>query len=129
VHVLLIEPDRLQATALAEALERDGHTVAHAVSAQGAVHQADTQMPDAVVLELQLPNHNGVEFLYEFRSYHEWLHVPVLVHTFVPLHELAYAATLTKELGVTRVLYKPATSLAALCATVRAVSPVIGHTL
>jgi len=124
MHVLLIEPDKLQADVYTQALQRNGHTVAHAVSAQGAVHLADEQTPDVAVLELQLPGHNGVEFLYEFRSYHEWLHVPVVVHSFVPPHELARAATLTKELGVVRTLYKPDTSLRILCAVVAAAKPV-----
>src|SRR5438132_74554 len=100
MHILLIEPDRPQARTLASALQQAGHTVAHAVSAQGAVHLADEQSPDVVVLELQLPQHNGVEFLYEFRSYPEWLHVPVVLHTFVPERELAHAAVLHTELGV-----------------------------
>jgi len=120
MHVLLIEPNRVQAQTIGAALERDGHTVAHAVSAQAAVHHADEQTPDVVVLELQLPQHNGVEFLYEFRTYPEWLRVPVVLHTFVPIRELTRAATLQTELGVVRMLYKPATSLAQLCAAVRA---------
>jgi DNA-binding response OmpR family regulator len=97
--------------------------VVHARSAQAAVHEADQQMPDLVVLELQLPRHNGVEFLYEFRSYAEWQHIPVLVHTFVPPHELAQASILTRELGVVRTLYKPETTLAQLCAAVRKIVP------
>ena len=120
MHVLLIEPDRLQARTLRRALERDGHAVAHAVSAQSAVHCADERTPDVVVLELQLPQHNGVEFLYEFRTYPEWLHIPVILHTFVPARELMHAATLQTELGVVRTLYKPTTSLAQLCAAVQA---------
>ena len=124
MHVLLIEPDKLQARACAAALERDGHTVAHAVSAQSAVHLADAQTPDVVVLELQLARHNGVEFLYEFRSYSEWMSIPVVVHTFVPPHELEQAVTLAAELGVIRALYKPQTSLGSLCAAVRAAVPV-----
>jgi DNA-binding response OmpR family regulator len=115
MQVLLIEPDRLLASVYTSALEKQGHTVAHAVSAQQAVHHADQQLPDVVVLELQMPRHNGVEFLYEFRSYTEWLTVPVLIHSFVPPAELARAATLQTELGVTRVLHKPATSLQQLC--------------
>lgn len=119
MHILLVEPDTLQARTLTAALERDGHSVVHALSAQSAVHGADEQAPDVVVLELQLPQHNGVEFLYEFRSYPEWLHIPVVLHTFVPARELAHAATLHAELGVVRTLYKPATNLAQLCAAVR----------
>lgn len=120
MHILLIEPDKLQAETYSSVLRQAGHTVAHATGAQSAVQQADTRMPDVVLLELQLPCHNGVEFLYEFRSYPEWLHVPVVLHTFVPPHELTQSATLQAELGVCKLLYKPATTLAALCAAVRA---------
>jgi len=126
MHILLIEPDALQARAYAAALEQAGHTVARAAGAQSAVHAADEQAPDAAVLELQLSGHNGVEFLYEFRSYPEWLHVPVILHTFVPPDELAFAATLKSELGVRRILYKSATKLADLCAAVLELAPAKG---
>jgi len=124
MHILLIEPDRLLAATYLAALEHVGHTVAHAVSAQDAVHLADTCTPDLVILELQLPRHNGVEFLYEFRSYAEWLRIPVVLHTFVPPHELAQSATMRAELGVARTLYKPSTTLAQLCTAVQALAPV-----
>jgi len=124
MHILLLEPDSVLATIYAKALEQKGHTVAQAVSAQQAVHLADMQTPDVVVLELQLPQHNGVEFLYEFRSYSEWLHIPLVLHTFVPANELAKSVTLKKELGVQAVLYKPATSLQQLCAAVQKAVPV-----
>ncbi|HSX05617.1 MAG TPA: response regulator [Candidatus Saccharimonadales bacterium] len=122
MHLLLIEPDLLLAKIYMAALKRAGHTVKHAVSAQQAVHLADKHAPDAVIVELQLPRHNGVEFLYEFRSYSEWLQVPIVVHTAVPLSELAGAATLHAELGVQRVLYKPATSLEQLCTVIQQVA-------
>lgn len=125
MHVLLIEPDKLQARLYMRALEQAGHRVSHVVSAQTAVHAADSQLPDVVVLELQMPQHNGVEFLYEFRSYPEWLHVPVVLHTFVPERELLQSATLRAELGVKRILYKPSTSLRQLCSAVQA-APGIG---
>jgi CheY-like chemotaxis protein len=106
------------------ALQQAGHEVRHAISAQVAVQLSDELMPDAVVLELQMPRHNGVEFLYEFRSYGEWLHIPVLVHSFVPLSQLAEMTSIQKELGVQRVLYKPTTSLRQLCAALRQIAPV-----
>ena len=120
MHILLVEPDKLQARAITGVLERDGHTVAPAVSAQAAVHLADEQAPHVVVLELQLPRHNGIEFLYEFRSYTEWLHIPVVLYTFVPERELEAAVALRTELGVARVLYKPTTTLVQLADAIRA---------
>jgi DNA-binding response OmpR family regulator len=122
MNILLIEPDKILADTYQSALIADGHEVVHTRSAQDAVHRADQTMPDVVVLELQLPRHNGVEFLYEFRSYSEWLNIPVVVHTFVPPHELAQAVILEKELGVVRTLYKPDTTLAQLRAAIRQVS-------
>jgi len=118
MHVLVIEPDRLQAELIQMALRRSGRTTRHAVSAQSAVQAIDERTPDIVILELQLPRHNGVEFLYEFRSYPEWLQIPIIIYSYTPLRELAQAATLYHELGVVQVLYKPETSLAALCAAV-----------
>lgn len=119
MHILLIEPDRLLAHTYQRALELDRHKVVASVSAQEAVHLSDQQKPEVVVLEMDLPRHNGVEFLYEFRSYPEWADVPVIIHSFVPPSELVAAATLENELGVVRILYKPATSLAQLRAAVK----------
>ncbi len=123
MQILLIEPDRLLAASYEKALRRAGHTVTTAVSAQQAIHFADQQRPDVVVLEMELPRHNGVEFLYEFRSYYEWLDVPVIVHSFVAATELVKSATL-KDLGVVKLLYKPATTLAQLCTAIAVASPV-----
>lgn len=125
MHILLIEPDSLQARIYGRALTRTGYTVAHARSAQHAVSLADEHTPDVVVLELQLPGHNGVEFLYEFRSYTEWMSIPMIIHTFVPLHDLREVTTLQNQLGVKRVLYKPTTTLNALCIAVSAIVPAL----
>jgi len=118
MNVLLIEPDPLQASMYRAAIQRENHTVAHAVSAQSAIHVADTFAPDVVVLEVQMPGHNGIEFLYEFRSYAEWMDIPVIIYSFMPSRELERSTTLRSELGVKRVLYKPTTALSSLCAAV-----------
>ncbi len=120
MHVLLLEPDRLLAQIYERALQAAEHNVTAVRSAQAAVHAADQQQPDVVVMELQLPIHNGVEFLYEFRSYSEWLHIPIIIQSFVPPHDYAAAATLQRELGIQRFLHKPATSLRQLVSVIGA---------
>lgn len=114
MSVLLIEPDALLGDVYGTALERAGHTVAWARGGQQAVMLADSTTPDVVVLELQLPGHGGVEFLYEFRSYQEWQKVPIIFHTLAFDQHL----TITPELGVVAYLYKPATNLQQLIRTV-----------
>jgi CheY-like chemotaxis protein len=118
MRVLLVEPDRVAAATYIRALNQAGHTAHHAVAAQQAVQLADEVTPDVVVLEMQLPRHNGVEFLYEFRSYSEWLDIPVIIHSFVPLAELAVTPALRSQLGIAGMFYKPETSLDQLCTAV-----------
>jgi len=111
-HILLLEPNTLLAANYTRAFTFLGHSVAHAATAQAGITAADRQQPDAVVLELQLPGHNGIEFLHEFRSYIDWQHIPVLVHTaLTPARILPAMDALQRDLGVVTILYKPQTSL------------------
>jgi len=118
--VLLIEPDRSLARTYRTALEAAGYMVEWAGTAQTAIGRADEQRPSLVILELQLAQHNGVEFLYEFRSYGEWQDIPVIIHSFTPPANLAtLRQTLENDLGIVATLYKPRTSLDILVAAVR----------
>jgi len=120
-HILLIEPDRMLAETYRQCLVDAGHTVVPCASAQAAILAADQQRPDVVILELQLIEHSGIEFLYEFRSYSDWQAIPVIVQTQVPPKEFTSNARLLEhELGVSTYLYKPLTSLASLLTAVRA---------
>ena len=120
-HILCIEPNPVLAKTYADVLKSAGYSVATALGAQAAVDAADHQQPDVVVLELQLPRHSGVEFLYEFRSYAEWAKVPVIIHSGIVPQDLdTVQATLKNDLGVVTCLYKPQTSLEALLRQVRA---------
>jgi CheY-like chemotaxis protein len=120
-HILLLEPNTLLARTYAQVLIQAGHTVTAARGAQQAIHAADQQSPDVVVLELQLPEHNGIEFLHEFRSYPEWQQVPVVVNTtLAPVMMQQFAPVLQHDLGVCAILYKPTATLADICRAVKA---------
>lgn len=114
MNVLLIEPNSLLGDVYRRALTARGHTVRWCRDAQAAVHAADGTTPDVVLLELQLPKHSGIEFLYEFRSYPEWQGVPVILHTLVPEQELESQRHHFGPLGIAAYLYKPQTSLVQL---------------
>jgi len=111
MNILLIEPDAKLAVLYAQALEAAGHKVARAMDAQNAVHAADAQKPDVVLLELQLTAHNGIEFLYEFRSYREWQQIPVILLTMVTPGSLQITRDMLESFGIADILYKPATNL------------------
>lgn len=127
MKVLLLEPDKLLANTCRQALEHAGHKVYMCASAQSAVFCADDVAPDIVVMELQLVGHSGMEFLYEFRSYPDWQHIPVVINSYVPLGELGGSWRLMQEqLGVSAYHYKPLTSLKTLLDTVSRFATVKG---
>lgn len=110
-HILLIEPNRLLSKQYQEFLESQGHDVTVVQNAQAAVNAADQARPDAVVMELLLAGHGGIEFLYEFRSYTEWRQVPALLLTRLARADVAVNDQTLADLGVADYLYKPETSL------------------
>lgn len=118
-RILVLEPDKLLAETYRRALSSAGHEASYVTSGQAAVDSADDAMPDLIILELQLPAHNGLEFLYEFRSYTDWQWVPVIVNTNIPLNNIDSAGGgLYAKLGIKAWHYKPETSLRLLIRSV-----------
>lgn len=112
--ILLIEPDKLFAQTYKKALEASDYTVFLVTNAQEAISCADAHKPDLVVLEVELAKHNGIEFLYEFRSYPEWQSIPVIINTNISRGKFAASSNELQLLGVSELLYKPKSSLAKL---------------
>ena len=117
-RILLIEPDRVLAKLYVDTLSSEGMTAKWVASAQQAISQVDTLKPNLIILEMQLANHNGVEFLHELRSYNDWEHIPVVVLSVVPERELGLAPELRLQLGIVAYSYKPHTTLRQLKAIV-----------
>ena len=119
-RVLLIEPNTVLAKVYTRMLEQKGYQARHVTTAQAGIDAADSARPDVVVLELQIAKHSGIEFLHEFRSYPEWLNIPVIVNTVITPNRIAdVQQALQRDLGVTTILYKPKTSLEALVQAVQ----------
>jgi DNA-binding response OmpR family regulator len=117
-RILLIEPNRILAQIYKDALKEGGYNISVVHDAQNAITTSDKLRPDLIVMEIQLIKHNGVEFLYELRSYPEWQDIPIVVNSIVPPSEFAQNEVLYKEIGINNYLYKPQTSLTELLRTI-----------
>lgn len=111
MKILIIEPDRHLADVMAVSFQQIEHDVRVARDAQTGLDALDTFAPDAVVLELQLGKHNGIEFLYEQHSHADWKNIPVVVHTLNQHAKDHSFQKAWKQLGVKEILYKPETSI------------------
>ncbi len=118
MNILLVEPDKKLGVIYASGLEAAGHSVQWAAHAQDAVHLADANRPELIILELQLAGHNGIEFLYEFRSYPEWQGIGVVLLTLVPPASLQITQAMMDRLGIIGCLYKPATTIKQLVSVI-----------
>jgi two-component system, OmpR family, KDP operon response regulator KdpE len=75
-RVLVVDDEPQMVTALTRSLEREGHQMAVSRTGADAVSLTASGSPDLVVLDLNLPDIDGLEVLRRVRS---WSRVPVLV--------------------------------------------------
>jgi len=75
-HILVIEDDATIRHFVRLTLEAEGHEAHEADTMRRGLIEAGTRRPDLVVLDLGLPDGDGVDFIREFRT---WSTTPVIV--------------------------------------------------
>jgi two-component system KDP operon response regulator KdpE len=73
---LLVEDERQIRRFVRTAMETEGWHIVEADTLQQGLIDAGTRKPDLVILDLGLPDGNGVDFIHEFRG---WSSVPIIV--------------------------------------------------
>jgi CheY-like chemotaxis protein len=77
--VLLVEDDSWLRYIMAELLADDGYQVREAATGTQALALVDQEVPDVVVLDLNLPELSGLDVLHELRTRKQMLNLPVIV--------------------------------------------------
>ena len=75
-NVLIVEDEQAIRRFLRTALEGDGMRVYEAETLQRGLLEAATRKPDLIILDLGLPDGDGIEFIRDLR---QWSAVPVIV--------------------------------------------------
>ncbi|NJN39731.1 MAG: response regulator [Gammaproteobacteria bacterium] len=101
-RVLLVEDDDVVRTAIRQTLERGGWNVATADNGRVALEQLAHGVPDAIVLDLIMPEMDGFEFLAELRNRAQWHDIPVLVVTAMDLTDADHRRLNGEVEGVVR---------------------------
>lgn len=116
--ILVIEPDRTLAETISKHLNNSGFEVIVASNAQEGVSHADNKKPDLVILELAMSKNNGLAFLQEFRSYTDWINVPIIVYSRISQEETGLKTADWEKEGIVDYLYKPTKTLTNLLASI-----------
>lgn len=114
--ILITEDDALMAEIYSSSFERDGYSVEVVSDGISAVQRVTQDPPDLVLLDLMLPQLNGVEVLKRIRGLEATRRIPVVVLS------NSYADALGLEAaraGATRLLSKNAVTPRRLLAEVR----------
>ncbi len=79
--ILVVEDCPVQALALQRLLKRRGLQVLHARNGQFGVTMARRWMPDAIVLDVNMPDMDGFEVCRRLQGNTETSHIPIIVLT------------------------------------------------
>ena len=78
-RILIIEDSPTDAHVMARLLERHGHQVVHADSAETGVERARTDLPDLVLMDVILPGMNGFQATRQLSKDPKTQHIPVII--------------------------------------------------
>lgn len=123
-HILLVDDDPDACEVVSRLLKQDGYQVRSAPNGREALAALVSHTPDLVVLDLRMPEMDGLTLLEVIRSYLRWSDLPIIIVT-------AYAndpsATRANQLGVKHVFSKANYRLEDLLARVREYVPLRGR--
>ena len=94
-RVMVVEDDAVIRRLVRAALEVEGHEVIEVVNAAGLRQAFRVTIPDLVVLDLQLPDGDGLDLLPELKK--NWPHAKVIILTGQSTVEAAEKASLVGE--------------------------------
>ncbi|MEO5699545.1 MAG: response regulator [Casimicrobiaceae bacterium] len=86
-RILVVEDDEATRATVRQMLEREGWDVAEAGNGRVALERLEAGLPDAIVLDLMMPEMDGFEFIAHLRNHPQWCTLPVLVATAMELSE------------------------------------------
>jgi len=114
--VLVVEDDPPSREILRRTLEGEGWTVVEAADGRAALAQVSERRPDAILLDLMLPEVDGFQFVAELQARKEWRSIPVIV---VTARDLTAQDRSRLNGHVEKILHKGAYTREALLAQVR----------
>jgi len=80
-RILIVDDDPIVSLTLARMLEWSGHEATLADSGQAGLERVQSDVPDAIILDMRMPGMSGLDFLRELRASPVHGHLPVGIVT------------------------------------------------
>lgn len=85
-HVLVVDDDPDFVDSVSTLLKREGYQVSEAADGVEAIAKAKSLKPDAIVLDVMMPNKDGYKACNELKADAETKEIPILLLTAVAAH-------------------------------------------
>jgi signal transduction histidine kinase/DNA-binding response OmpR family regulator/HAMP domain-containing protein len=79
--ILVVDDDQMSRVGLRNALQHAGWQVVEADNGQIALTRLNEARPNAILLDLMMPEMDGFEFIDEVRQHEDWREIPIIVIT------------------------------------------------
>ena len=101
--VLVVEDEVDSREFVSRFLERSGHRVTSAENGRRALQRVLNEQPDLIVLDLRMPELDGISLLEVLRSYLRWHDLPVII---LSAHGTDAELQKARELGAIHIFHK-----------------------
>jgi CheY-like chemotaxis protein len=119
-YVLIVDDEPDSSEFVARFLEREGHRTACVANGRAALGALINGRPDAVVLDVRMPEMDGITLLEVLRSYLRWHKLPVILLT---AHANKHQIERAKQLGVHHIFHKANFTLVQLLKALEEIVP------
>ena len=103
-HILVIDDDDFLLNAIKKKLELVGYKVTISNNVHDAYFKLHVLRPDMILLDIIMPDINGIEFMALLRSQYEMLSIPIILMSYLDKKELF---NMGYDLDSSRYLSKP----------------------
>lgn len=77
--ILIVDDEPILRQLFQKVMEHEGHTIHTAANGREALEVMRQQVPDLIMLDMQMPAMDGYTFLRLIRRHLDWAHVPVVI--------------------------------------------------
>jgi PAS domain S-box-containing protein len=80
-EILVVEDEEMTCRTLRQLLERDGWQVTEAGNSLAALEQLNQHLPHLILMDLVLPEMDGLELISQIKQHPQWRNIPIIVVT------------------------------------------------
>jgi DNA-binding response OmpR family regulator len=81
LHVLVVDDEESIFEVIEGLLYREGYDLTYVASGKEALSQIDEIQPDVILLDLMMPDLDGIETCKQIKANERWCHIPIIMVT------------------------------------------------